>query len=344
MARRYLIRDSGLLVVSYLVDLVTTLSLSAVASNGEVKGGGAYYLISRSLGPEFGGSIGLLFYLSQVLNTALNVVGLIDCLRLNFGATMPHGYWSLYGLETLALAIVTALCLAGSSIFAKASNGLLAVLSIAILSIPISAVAMPAFQDPIQGIDFTGLSLATLRTNLLPPSRGRHYKGLKTFRDLFGILFPATSGIFAGASMSGDLKNPSKAIPTGTLWATLTTFITYLVVILSMASSTTHDSFLADANIIQDTNIWSPIILAGECAVTFFSSLMGMIGAAKLLQALGRDKLFPGLSVFGWGTPKADEPIYAVLLTYAIAQVALFANLNQIATFISMGYQVSSAA
>lgn len=141
--------------------------------------------------------------------------------------------------------------------------------------------------------------------------------------------------------MSGDLRNPSKAIPHGTLWATLTTFIVYFTVILSMAAATTHESFLANNNVISITSLYAPIILAGECTVTFFSALMGVIGSAKLFQALARDKLLPGLSVFGRGTRVGDEPIFAIFLTYAIAQVALFADLNQIATLISMGYQVS---
>ncbi|KAL2025069.1 hypothetical protein VTK56DRAFT_71 [Thermocarpiscus australiensis] len=333
----------GLMLIAYTVNFVTTLSLSAIASNGEVKGGGAYYLISRSLGPEFGGSIGLLFYLAQVLNTALNVVGLIDCIKLNLGNAMPHGYWWDYLFATLALVLCTGLCLAGSSIFAKASNALLVVLTASILSIPFSAMVKPAFHDPENGIEFTGVSLATLMSNLLPYSAGSNFRfrGFETFRDLFGILFPATSGIFAGASMSGDLRNPSKAIPKGTLWAMLSTFVAYLLVILSLASSTTHASFLRDANIIQDTNVWPPIVFAGEMATAFFSALMGIIGSAKLMQALARDKLFPGLSVLGKGTKKADEPHLAISLTYLATQAALFANLNQIATLISMGYQMT---
>lgn len=331
----------SLMLIAYLVDFVTTLSLSAIASNGEVKGGGAYYLISRSLGPEFGGSIGILFYLAQVLNTALNVVGLIDCIKLNFSHVMPHGYWWDYLFETAALVVCTALCLAGSSIFAKASNALLVILVISILSIPLSALANPAFSDPVRGIEFTGFSLATLRSNLFPHVAGKEFAGFDTFRDLFGILFPATSGIFAGASMSGDLRNPSKAIPKGTLWAMLSTLIAYLLVIFSLASSTTHASFLKNGNIIQETNLWPPIIFAGEFATTFFSALMGVIGSAKLMQALARDKLFPGLSIFGKGTKKADEPVLAIFLTYIVAQMAMFANLNQIATLISMGYQMT---
>ncbi|KAK7967459.1 Amino acid permease [Apiospora aurea] len=331
----------GLLVVAYFIDLVTALSLSAIASNGEVKGGGAYYLISRSLGPEFGGSIGVLFYLSQVLNTAMNVVGLVDCLKLNLGSLIPDGYWQGYLMQTCALVVCTALCFAGSAAFSRASNGLLVVLTIAIISIPISAIAKSPFKDDRLDVEFTGLSSQTLLSNLHPNSPTLHHTSLDRFRELFGILFPATSGIFAGASMSGDLLNPSKAIPKGTLWAMFSTLILYLVVILSMTASITRESLLLQTNVISITNLWSPLILAGECAVTFFSALMGLVGSAKLLQALSRDKLLPGLAVFGLGTKRGDEPINAVLITYAIAQLAFFADLNQIATLISMGYQMT---
>ena len=305
-----------------------------------MKGGGAYYLISRSLGPEFGGSIGILFYLAQVLNTALNVVGLIDCIMLNTSDLLPATFWWKYLIQTIALTACTCLCLAGSGLFAKASNALLVILFSAILSIPLSALFMPSFENSDLGIYFTGASLATLSSNMLPHRNSTKYKGFMTFRELFGILFPATSGIFAGASLSGDLRHPSKSIPMGTLWAMFTTFVAYFIVVLSLASSITHVSFLVDSNVIQHTNLWAPIILAGECAVTLFSALMGIIGSAKLMQALARDDLLPGLHLFGHGTEGGDEPILAICLTYAVAQVAMLANLNQIATFISMGYQV----
>ena len=124
----------------------------------------------------------------------------------------------------------------------------------------------------------------------------------------------------------------------------LSTFVLYLVVIMSMASSVTHSSFLRETNILSAISIWQPVIVAGECATTLFSVLMGIIASAKLLQALARDKLLPGLSPFGRGTKGADEPILAVLLTYVFVQVALFADLNLIATLISMGYQVYQVA
>ncbi|KJZ71882.1 hypothetical protein HIM_08727 [Hirsutella minnesotensis 3608] len=331
----------GLLVVAYGIDLLTTLSLSAIASNGEVRGGGAYYLISRTLGPEFGGSIGLLFFLAQALNTAMNVVGLVDCIRLNVGSAFPQGYWAGYGLQTAALVLCTGLNLLGSSIFSKASGALLAILTLSLVSIPLSAIFKTPFRDEALGVEFTGLSWDTLASNMFPHENSQEYQGLSTFRHLFGILFPATSGIFAGASMSGKLRDPSRAIPTATLWATLTTFLIYLVVIISLAASTTHASLLANANVVLVTNLSGPIILAGECAVTFVSALICMVGSANLFQALARDDLLPGLSIFGMGARKTDEPILAILMTYVIAQVALLADLNRIAMAISMGYQMT---
>lgn len=139
------------------------------------------------------------------------------------------------------------------------------------------------------------------------------------------------------------LLTTSHLVPVGTLWAILTTFTTYLLVILSMAASTSHGSLLRNPDIVQDTSLYAPTILAGELAVTFFSALMGVVGAARLMQALARDKLFPGLFLFGRGTKRNDEPFAAVFLTYLIAQVALLADLDQLASLISIFYMVSYA-
>ncbi|EEH19185.2 hypothetical protein PABG_01504 [Paracoccidioides brasiliensis Pb03] len=339
----------GMLAASYLINLLTTMSISAIATNGTVRGGGAYYLISRSLGPEFGGSIGIVFYIGFVLNTGMNAVGLINCLVQSFGSLsgkmsqfLLEGFWWTYLWATIVLVLCTGICLAGSSIFARASNGLLVILLVATFSIPISSLAMEPFKDKVLGIEFTGFNSKTFVDNLLPKltkgAAGSQMKAQETFQDLFGILFPATGGIFAGASMSGDLKDPSKSIPKGTLCGLGVTLFTYTVVILAMASSITRQSLYNDVNIIQDTNFSGILILLGEFATSFFSSLMGVIGSAKLLQAIARDTLIPGLSIFGQGTAKHDEPTNAILFTFVVAQITMLFDINQIASFITMTY------
>lgn len=201
-------RHLGMLVASYAINLVTTLSISAIATNGTVRGGGAYYLISRSLGPEFGGSIGIVFYLGFVFNTGMNAVGLIDCLKHNFGQSsgdmaqwLPEGFWWDYLWASLVLIICTGICLAGSSLFARCSNGLLVILLVATFSIPFSSLVVKPFESRKLGVEYTGLSFETFKGNLLPRltkgADGSQLKGKENFQDLFGILFPATGGIFA---------------------------------------------------------------------------------------------------------------------------------------------------
>ncbi|KAL5121882.1 hypothetical protein ACEQ8H_000097 [Pleosporales sp. CAS-2024a] len=339
----------GMLIASYSINLLTTMSISAIATNGTVRGGGAYYLISRSLGPEFGGSIGIVFYLGSVFNTSLNAVGLVDCLMVNFGKRqgamgqwLPQSFWFQFLWATLVLAACTLVCLAGSGLFARANNALLVILLVATISIPLSAALRHPFADTRESIVFTGFSMNTFRQNLLPHftkgAAGSAIKGHENFQDLFGILFPATGGILAGASMSGDLKHPSKAIPKGTLYGLFLTFVLYAMVIAALAASISRETFYKNTNVIQLTNVSGIVVLLGECATSLFSVLMGVIGSAKLLQALARDDLVPGLSLFGQGTEKADEPIYAVCITYIIAQITMFADINQIASFITMTY------
>lgn len=80
-AQAGIIQGTAILLLATLVTLVTTQSMSAICTNGEVKGGGTYYMISRSLGPEFGGSIGIIFSLANAVAVAMYTVGFAETLR-----------------------------------------------------------------------------------------------------------------------------------------------------------------------------------------------------------------------------------------------------------------------
>jgi len=173
------------------------------------------------------------------------------------------------------LVFCTVVCLAGSAIFSRASNFLLAILLVATFSIPVSTLFVGPFQDYRSGVIYTGLSMETLKDNMMPRfTKGAAGSGIneeyvilfrfiscnaswrfscrENWQTLFGILFPATAGIFAGASMSGDLKNPSKSIPAGTLYGLLFTFIAYTLVIVSMGATISRDTLYTNLNVIQD--------------------------------------------------------------------------------------------
>ncbi|KAL6939539.1 hypothetical protein ACO0RG_003381 [Hanseniaspora osmophila] len=330
----------ALLVVSYLIDLLTTMSVSAIATNGTVLGGGAYTLISRCLGPEFGGSIGIIFFIGQILNSGMNVVGIIEPIMFNFNAQsgviapiLPTGHWHEFMYSTILLMICFGVCLIGSQTVSKVGNVLFWLLLMATVSIPISALCMPAFSSPIE---YTGFSIKTLKENMLPHftsgAAGSLLKKKETLNDLFGIFFPATAGIFAGAGMSSELRKPSRSIPKGTLWGLLLTFSCYFLVIVSLGSTVPRSSMHKDVSIIQTVSGCQPLILIGEMATSLFSVIVGIIGAAYVLEAIAKDEILPGLNCFH------KHPSLALFLSWFLTQLCLFSDVNQIATFITMTF------
>ncbi|GAC94804.1 hypothetical protein PHSY_002377 [Pseudozyma hubeiensis SY62] len=337
-----------LLVVSYAIDTLTAMSLNAISTNGQVRGGGAYYLISRSLGPEFGGSIGLIFFAGQALNAAMNVLGFVETLTDAFGQSrgasgfLPEGPWYNFFYGSIVLLVSAIVCLVGSKLFARATLALALVLCVAIVSIPISSFTVQPFIDDDRGVYYTGWSWETTRSNLLPrftagaagSSTGNEPEN---WQSVFGVLFPAVTGILAGASMSGDLRKPSKSIPKGTNYSLVFTFLVYLLSFVVFAGTIERESFYVDVGIVSDVALSPQIITFGALASTAFSALMGVMACGKVLQAIARDNLLPVLDIFAQGTEVSDTPIYAVLATYIFCQAILFVDsVNTIAQLVTM--------
>ncbi|KAG0053612.1 hypothetical protein BGZ89_002879, partial [Linnemannia elongata] len=336
----------AMFIVGYAINIFTTLSLSAISTNGTVRGGGVYYLLSRSLGPEFGGSIGLIYFLGTVIGCGMNVLGFVEPLISNFGESsgtayrvLPEGpLWGfVYG--TILLVSCTLVCLVGSKLFSRASLVLAVIILLSTLSIFVSFAVMPPFTHLERNIEYTGFSWETLQENMWPKFTATNGpEGPKeSFETVFGVLFPACIGILAGASMSGDLEDPSKSIPKGTLWAVGSTFCVYTCIVILMGGSISRSTMYTDLSVLQDVSVSPLFIASGALAASVFATLGSVIGAAKILQAIARDNLLPLLAVFGQGTPRTDEPTLAVLVTYILCQFCLFlTDMNAIATFVSM--------
>ena len=69
-----------------LQTFTTAISMSAIATNGVVPGGGSYFLISRALGPEFGGAVGVLFYLGTSVASSMYIVGAVEIFLVSAAA------------------------------------------------------------------------------------------------------------------------------------------------------------------------------------------------------------------------------------------------------------------
>lgn len=79
--------------------MLTAISMSAIATNGVVPAGGSYFMISRSLGPEFGGAVGMLFYTGTTLAAAMYIIGAVEIVLVNFSRFLLFLFSSLLGSD-----------------------------------------------------------------------------------------------------------------------------------------------------------------------------------------------------------------------------------------------------
>ena len=310
-----------IILISTLITLLTTLSLSAIATNTEVKGGGAYFLISRSLGVEFGGAIGLVFFLAQAISVAMYVIGFSEALVASVAPSVPTVV-----VKTICNIFVFVCVYVGAGWTIRLQYFILAILMASLGSFYLGA--------------FSAFDPALFQENL-----GSKFKG-ETFFTMFALFFPAVTGIMAGANMSGDLKDPARSIPAGTLLSILFTSLIYLSLTLLMGGARSADvlaNIKSESLVIADISAYSSLILAGVFAATLSSALGSMMGAPRILQAFAKDGVFPVIRPFSIGAGPTNEPRRATVLTFVISQAAilLIGDLNAIAPLITMFFMIT---
>jgi len=308
-----------ILVCAKLITSLTSFSLAAIATNTRVKGGGAYYLISRSLGIEFGGGIAFVFYLAQSVSVAMYVIGFAE----TFVAAYPHLASDQQLVASVANAAVFVAVLVGAGWAIRIQYLILLILAAALVSFAIGAGGM--------------FSLERFAGNLAPA-----YTGDTNALIMFALFFPAATGIMAGANMSGDLRDPARSLPLGTFAAIGVTALIYFGLIVLLAGGVDRADLLSDRLIMNSVAAWPTLIIAGVFAATLSSALGSMLGAPRIMQAFARDQVFKSLRPLGRGSGRADEPRRATVLTALVSQAAIMlGDLNAIAPIITMFFMVT---
>jgi len=306
----------GAIVILLLAKVITTftaLSISAVSTNMQVRGGGAYFLISRVLGPESGGAIGIVLFIAQALSVPFYILGFTEALTSSVPALAP--YFMLITLLSAGLLFGVAYIGAGWSI--RVQYIVMAVLGLSIIAFMAGSAVL---FDPAV---FTQ-NLAAGYTVMPTAVEGG---GIKfSFWTIFAIYFPAVTGILAGVNMSGDLENPGKSIPRGTLLAIGVGLAVYLAQILICGGAFPREELIARPfEVLRDNAIWETgfIVVAGVVAATLSSALGSYLGAPRILQAVARDRLLGVLQPFARGSAQGDEPRPALILTGIITLIVL---------------------
>ncbi|XP_053670098.1 bumetanide-sensitive sodium-(potassium)-chloride cotransporter-like [Anopheles nili] len=360
--------------LSYLVCVITTLSLSAMCTNGQVKGGGIYYLISRSLGPEFGGAVGIVLAVANSVSASMNTIGFCSSLNQllgSFGAKIiDGGINDMRIVGTVTIVVIVIICAVGMDWETKVQNILVIVIALAISAFVLGVLLGPQ-TDADRGKGFADLSRERFVDNLGPDYR--FSEGIEQdFFSVFGIFFPSVTGVQAGANICGELKDPAMAIPKGTLLALLISGVSYVAFVLLAGSTSFRDAsgnltdlvngtfatcarsfpeekpcqygLHNDFDIMQLMSISGAVVYAGCFAATLSTALTNLLSVPRIIQALGTDRLYPGLTFLAKGYGKRNDPYrsYALVLCVSVLFV-LIANLNMIAPLISNFYLASYA-
>ncbi len=315
----------GLLIIALAngITLCTGLSLSSIATNTRLGAGGPYAIISKSLGFEVGGSVGVPLYLSQGLAVAMYVFGFRE------GWTWVFPEHPAILVDLAVFAVVFGIAYLSASLAFKIQYVVMAVIALSLVSI----FAAPDFLRGVGGeVQLWGS---------YPGAPEDGFRGT-SFWLVFAVFFPAATGVMAGANMSGELKNPRKSIPLGTLSAIAVSLVIYVLLTVWMVRAATPEELVSNYTVMIDKALWGPVVLAGLLGATFSSALTSLVGAPRIMQALGKDGLVPGGNWLAQTT--GGEPRRAMLVTGVIVLAALLLrDLNVIAPMITMFFLITYA-
>ena len=308
-----------IIALANAISILTSLSLSAIATNLRVKGGGDYYVISRTLGPEFGGALGLVLFLAQSVSIAFYCIGFGEAL-----AAIVPAEWALSPRLAAAGAVSALFVLAwlGADWATRFQYGVMALIIAALASFYAGAFSQWNPQQVV--LDWTAPA------------------GAQPFWVVFAIFFPAATGFTQGVSMSGDLKDPGRSIPRGTFLAVGISIVVYFSVAILFAGVLPEAVLRGDTTAMQRVARFGILVDAGVVAATLSSAMASFLGGPRILQSLAADRIFTVLNVFAKGAGPANNPRRAVLLSAGIAYATVaLGNLNLIAPVVSMFFLIS---
>jgi amino acid transporter len=332
MRANYVVGEAGIihavliLGLAQIITLITTLSVGAIATNMPVKGGGAYFLVSRVLGAEFGGAIGLALFAAQVVSISFYLLGFAEAMTKAIPYCESHFLLVALGAALILFFIARV----GADWAIKTQYLIMAVLFSSIFVYLAGAAEK--------------FSLSQFRMNLSPAPGA---SGATGFWMLFAIYFPSVTGFIAGINMSGDLENPGESMTKGTLYALLMATTVYFLQIIVYGGGFPREVLIATPFKVMVKNAWLGaefMVVAGVFAATLSSALGRYVGAPRVLQAIARDELVPFLKPFAKGYGPGDEPRRGLYLCAIVTLVLLWlggdgsggAFLNSVATIMGM--------
>ena len=318
-----------IIILGHSLTIPTAFAISELATNKRVEGGGEYFIMSRSFGLNIGATIGFALFLSQAISVAFYIIAFTEAFEFIFN----------FFADTLNFNVprqvisVPAMLLLGFVILRKGANMGVKMLYVVTGILILSLILFFSGSTEYQAVTGGNIPAGDLRN-------------MSDFFIVFAIVFPAFTGMTAGVGLSGDLKNPAKSIPLGTITATFTGLLIYLGVIYKLAISASPEDMLANQLIMSKIAVFGVVIIPlGLAACTLSSAIGSIMVAPRTLQALALDSSFPSEKINKWlsmGRKGDNEPVNASLVTIIIALVFVsLGNVNAVAGIITMFFLVT---
>ncbi|MDF9829443.1 amino acid permease [Parabacteroides sp. PF5-6] len=327
-----------IILLGHLITIPTALALSEIATNTRVEGGGEYFIISRSFGLKIGSTIGITLFFSQAISIAFYIIAFAE-------AFVPFFQWWEghfgFALPRQVVSVPTLLFLAASILWKGTGSGMKMLYAVNIILF--LALGLFFLGQPIAPVEVAeGVAEPIVNSNF-------GFTNGNLLFIVFAICFPAFTGMTAGVGLSGDLKDPGKSIPLGTMGATLTGLVVYILIVWKLAVSASPEELVADQLIMSRIAVYGPIVIPlGLAACTYSSALGSILVAPRTLQALAADGNFPfpRMNAFlSRGKGENREPFNATIVAFLIALVfVLIGNINTVAEIISMFFLITYGA
>ena len=315
-----------IILLSHIISVSTGLSISSIATDKKIEAGGIYYVLSRSLGLAMGGAIGITLFIGTALSIALYIVGFTDNflslpIITNFLGVEAVSLMHVRIVGSVVLLVLVIIALISTDIAIKTQFLILGLILLSLVSIVVGVVFFQGGNPSAEAI-------------VAAPQREF------TFVELFAIFFPAVTGFTAGVAMSGDLEDPKRDIPKGTMYAILTGFVVYLGLALLFHFFVDDEILTSNYNFLVVV-AWIPVlVIAGIWGATLSSALGGILGGPRIIQAVAQDGIIP--KILGKGFGVNNEPRNALVFTFLIAEIGiLIGDLNIIAGVVSMFYLIA---
>ncbi|XP_004391973.1 PREDICTED: solute carrier family 12 member 8 isoform X2 [Odobenus rosmarus divergens] len=324
----------GMFLVSFvvLVALITVMSGIGVGEHCGVGSGGVYAMISSVLGGQTGGTIGLLYVFGQCVAGAMYITGFAESIS---DLLSLRSIWAVRGISVVVLLALLGINLAGVKWMIRLQLLLLLLLAVSTLDFVVGSFT---HLDPELG--FVGYSPELLRNNTLPD-----YSPGESFFTVFGVFFPAATGVMAGFNMGGDLREPAASIPLGSLAAVGISWFLYLVFVFLLGAACTREALRYDFLIAEKVSLVGFLFLLGLYISSLASCMGGLYGAPRILQCIAQEKVIPALACLGQGKGPNKTPVAAIFLTSLVTMAfVLVGQVNVLAPIVTINFMLTYIA